>query len=250
MRVSFFQWLRGDTPAALRSAKLGIESSNDPEKPEPKAYALVQTANYFFHKGDYEGADEGYKKAASLFADYPPALVGRGKVAHAMGDPRRAAELLLNAYRQIPLAETAWRLGDARAAAGDAAGAEEAYGWVVKIGRGTDPRTLSLFYSTKNRDLDEALKLAEGEMKVRPGIYTQDALAWALHRKGRLADAREAIDKATRHGTKDPLLLYHAGAIRIAAGDEEGGQKLVKEALALSPKFDPVAAVEAAELVK
>lgn len=250
MRVSFFQWLRNDTGAALRSAKLGIEASNDPDRPEPKAYALVQAASYFFHRGDYEGADEGYKKAASTFADYSPALVGRGRVALAKGDAKRAAELLLIAYRQAPLVETAWRLGDARSAAGDAAGAEEAYGWVVKEGRRSDPRTLSLFYSTKNRDIEEALRLAEEEMKVRPGIYTLDAYAWALHRSGKVAEARAAIDKATRFGTRDALLLYHAGAIRIAGGDREGGEKLVNEALALSPKFDPVAAVEAAELVK
>lgn len=250
MRVSFFQWLRGDVGAALRSAKLGIESSNDPDRPEPKAYALVQAASYFFHRGDYDGADEGYKKAASTFADYPPALVGRGRVALAKGDAKRAAELLLIAYKQAPLVETAWRLGDARSAAGDKAGAEEAFGWAVKEGRRSDPRTLSLFYSTKNRDIPEALRLAEEEMKVRPGIYTLDAYAWALHRSGKAAEARSAIDKATRFGTRDALLLYHAGAIRIAGGDREGGEKLVNEALALSPKFDPVGAVEAAELVK
>lgn len=249
MRVSYFKWLKGEAGPALQAAKMAIEASNDPDKPEPKAYALVQTANYFFHRGDYSGADEGYKNAASTFSDYPPALVGRGRVALALGDPKRAAELLAIAYKQSPLVDTAWRLGDARAAAGDEKGAQEAYETAIKDGRRSDHRTLAQFFAVKNRDIDEALQLAGEEMKERPGIYTQDAYAWALYRKGMLKEARAAIDTATRLGTKDASLLYHAGAIRIAQGEKAEGEKLVKDALALSPKFDPTGAAEAEKLV-
>lgn len=248
-RVSFFQWLIGDGGMALRSAKLAIEAGNDPDNPEPQAYALVQAANYFVLQGDYEGADEGYKKARALFTDYPPAMVGRGRVALAKGDARSAVELLRVAFAQSPLADTAWRLGDALTAAGDPEGAREAYDSVVKIGRTSDARTLSLFFSTKNRDLDEALRLAQDEMKVRPGIYTEDALAWALHRKGMHAEAKAASDRANRLKTPDPTLIYHAGAIRIALGDRQAGEELVARALKLSPEFDPTAAAEARALV-
>lgn len=250
MRVSYFQWLKGDMKSALASAKLGIQASNDPGKPEPKAYALVQTANYFFHRGDYDGADAGYKEAASVFADYPPALVGRGKVALAKGDPARAAELFALAFKAIPLVETAWRLGDARLAAGDEKGAEEAYREVVKLGRSTDARTLAHFYAVKNRDAEEALKLAEAEMKVRPGLYTQEVYAWALYRNGKFAEAQTAIDRALSFGTKDASLLYHAGAITIANGDKKAGIRRVKAALKLSPKFDWTGAPEAEKLLE
>ena len=66
---------------------------------------------------------------------------------------------------------------------------------------------------------------------------------------GKLAEARAASDKALALGTKDARLLYHAGAIRIAAGDKAGGEKLVKEALQLNPSFDRTSAAEAAKLV-
>jgi tetratricopeptide (TPR) repeat protein len=249
-RVSFFQWLRGDVEAALGTIKAAIVSGNDPANPEPRAYALVQAAGYFFHMGDYEGADEGYKQALAGFPDYPPALVGRGRVALAKGDARQAAELLRTAYRASPLAETAWRLGDALSAAGDTAGAEEAYASVVRVGRGSDPRTLAAFLATTNRDPDEALELAEAEMKLRPSPYSEDVLAWALYRKGRYEDAKVASDRANALGTRDATLLYHAGAIRIALGDTQKGKELVERALALSPSFDPAAAKEARALVE
>lgn len=248
-RASFFQWIRGDTRAALASAKLAIEASNDPNQPEPKAYALVQTANFFWHQGDYEGADAGYKKALSTYTDYPPALVGRGRAALARGDAKGAVTFFEIAYKESPLVETAWRLGDAKALAGDARGAEEAYVLVEKLGRQTDRRSLAQFYAVKNRNIEEALSLAAAEMKERPGIYTEDAYAWALYRAGKFPEAKAHSDRATRFGFKDASLMYHAGAIRIATGDAKGGEKLVKDALALSPMFDATAAPEAQRLL-
>src|SRR5262249_14588785 len=153
------------------------------------------------------------------------------------------------AYQQSPLVETAWLLGDAREAAGDAAGAAHAHAQVVKHGRLSDPRTLAQFYATKNRDIEEAVRLAEAELKVRGGPYTDDALAWALYRAGKLPEARVVSDRALRLGTKDAVLIYHGGAIRIAAGEVEAGQKMVRRALEYNPRFDLTGAAEAAKLV-
>jgi tetratricopeptide (TPR) repeat protein len=247
-RASYLSWLHGDTKTALQSARFAAESGRDPGFPEPRAWTLVQAALIFWHQGDHEGALAGFTLALKELGEYPPALVGSARVAMARGDAKRAVDLLERAHRQSPLVDTAWRLGDARAAAGDPKGAEEAYTMVVKDGRKSDPRTLALFYAVKNRDIDEAITLARKEMTERPGIYTCDTLAWALHRKGEIKEARELIDRATALGTKDAMLLYHAGAIRIAGGEKDAGRKLVKEALALNPKFDPTGAPEAEKL--
>ena len=248
IRASYLQWLRGDVKAAKESARLAVDSGRDPRDPEPRCWALVQAAMIFWHEGDAGGADAGFEDALKACSDYPPALVGRGRAAMASGDFARAAERFAAAYKQSPLVETAWLLGDAREAAGDAKGAEEARASLIKNGRRMDGRTLSQFFSTKDRDHDEAVSLAEAEKKVRDDIYTEDALAWALYRKGDFAQARIASDKAMALGTKDARLLYHAGAIRIAAGDKPAGERLVREALRLNPSFDRTGAAEAAKL--
>jgi tetratricopeptide (TPR) repeat protein len=249
IRVSYLEWLRGDIKGALESAHGAADAGRDPKDPEPRCWALVQAAMIFWHQGDYPGTDAGAQLALKECADYPPALVVRGRVALAGGEHPRAAELLAQSLKASPLAETAWLLGDARAAAGDSKGADEAYAHVVKDGRVADLRTLALFYATKDRDHDEAVRLAETERKVRDDIYTEDALAWALYRAGKLPEARAASDKANALGTKDARLIYHAGAIKIAAGDKPGGEKLVKAALALNPKFDWTGSAEAERLV-
>src|SRR5438445_241902 len=79
-------------------------------------------------------------------------------------------------------------------------------------------RTLSLVYSTRNLHPEEALELAQQERATRGDPSTDDALAWALYRNGRFVEAKVAIDRARRHGTKDARLLFHEGAIDMALG--------------------------------
>jgi tetratricopeptide (TPR) repeat protein len=247
-RAAHLRWLAGDTLTAKQIVRQAIDA-RDHRDPEPGAWVIVQAAMMFLSEGDEEGADKGFELALQTVPEYPPALVGRGRVALAAGDAKRAAELFERAYKQSLLVETAWLLGDARAAAGDRAGAEEAYALVVKDGRRTDGRTLAAFYATKNRDIDEAVRLALAEREVRDDLYTEDTIAWSLYRAGKLDEARKASEQALSLGTKDAKLLYHAGAIRIAQGDVKPGAALVREALKLHPKFDPTAAPEAESLL-
>jgi tetratricopeptide (TPR) repeat protein len=249
-RASYLRWLQGDTKGAKESARLAIDAGRDPRDPEPRAWMLVQAAMIFWHEGDYDGADAGFARALEAMPDYPPALVGRGRVAIAKGEGARASELLARALDRSPLVETAWLLGDAKSLAGDAAGAAEAYARAVKEGKRSDPRTLSLFESTRGEHADEALALAEAERSVRGDAYTDDALAWALYRKGRFVEARAAIDRALAHGTKDARLVYHQGAIRIAMGERASGRRRVAEALAMNPRFDVTGAAEATALLE
>lgn len=249
IRAYYVRWLRGDRAQAKKIVRLAIDAGRDGKDREPGAWALTQAAMIFLQEGDYEGADAGFDTALARFASYPPALAGKGRVALARGDGKAAVAHLTRAFADSPLVETAWLLGDAHELAGDAEGAKRAYAEVERRGRATDHRTLALFYAVKNQRADEAVKLLEGERKVRGDIYTDDAYAWALFRAGKLAEAKAASDRALRLSTKDASLLYHAGAIRLASGQREG-LALVEEALALHPKFDVTGAREAAALVR
>jgi Flp pilus assembly protein TadD len=103
--------------------------------------------------------------------------------------------------------------------------------------------------STLGRHPERALALARAERQTRGDIYTDDALAWALYRNGEFERALESIERARRLGTRDARLLFHHGAILIAAGQTRAGKKLIEQALAQNPKFGPEAATEAARLL-
>lgn len=252
-RASHLQWLRGDVVGAKETVRRALDSGRAGKTdPEPGAWVFVQAATMFWAEGDFEGADAGYDRALERISDYAPANVGKGRVAMSKGDARRAAELFERAWKVSPLVETAWLLGDAREAAGDAKGATEAYALVEREGRRTDPRTLSLFLSTRNKsaaDAADALKLAREEHEIRKDMVTEDALAWALYRTGKVAEAKVSITKARRLGTPDARLMFHEGAIRIAAGETAKGAELAKAALKKNPAFDATAVREAQALL-
>lgn len=247
-RAAHLSWIHGDGKSAKSIYRAALDA-RDPRDPEPFAWVLTEAAMIFWHQGDIDGADAGFDKALEALPDEPSALVGKARVALAKGDAKRAIELAERAYSRSNLCEAAWILGDARKQANDEKGAEEAYQRMVDCGRKGDRRTLALFFATKDRDRDEALSLAKEEAKTRRDIHTRDALAWALYRKGDFAAARLESDAATIHGTKEPTLLYHAGAIRLAQGEKKDGEKLVREALASNPHFDATATVEAKKLL-
>src|SRR5258706_5860148 len=135
----------------------------------------------------------------------------------AHGDPSRAVDFFRRAHERSPLVETAWLLGDALEAEGDAQGAEAIFSRAERDGKRGDRRTLSLFYSTRDERPSDALRLAEEERATRGDPYTDDALAWALYRNGRIDEAKIAIDRARRRGTNDARLVFHQGAIYVAA---------------------------------
>jgi len=246
-RASYFRWLSGDTAGAKRFIRSALDG-RDRRDPEPTAWTLVEAAKIFWHEADYDGADAVLAEALRWVPGYPPALVARGRVALGRGEPDRAIGYLEAAYRVQPLPETAWLLADAREMRGDAAGAETERVRVVQAGRRSDRLTLALFYATKNRAIDEALRLIDEERATRGGIYVDDTYAWVLYRAGRIAEARRASDRAVRLGTPDARLLYHAGAIRLAAGDPSG-RPLVERALRMNPRFDLTGAAEARALL-
>ena len=110
-------------------------------------------------------------------------------------------------------------------------------------------RDLVLYYCDHGKRPARALELAEAEARSRKDVYTCDALAWALFRNGKVLEAERAVADALRLGTKDVLLLYHAGVIARAAGKTEAARDLLRRALAANPHFSEAHAREANRLL-
>ena len=247
-RAAYLNWLKGDTNSAKLYIRDALMDRNTAD-PEAAAWTFVEAGMMYWQQGDYAGADAIFSEALRWVPDYPSALVGRGRVALAQGQPAAAITDLTTAQRLHPLVETAWLLGDAYTLAHDDAHAKQAYAEAERLGRRGDRFTLALFLASKNRNADQALRLLEAERSTRGGIYVDDAYAWALYRAGRFDAARKASAQAVRLGTRDARLLFHAGAIAMAAGQPTQGRQLINEALALNPGFDMSGAAEARALL-
>jgi tetratricopeptide (TPR) repeat protein len=239
-RAAHLRWLQGDTAGAKRIYRQAIEAGRAYADREPSAWMTVQVALIFWHEGDYEGADAGLDLALAELPNYAPALEAKGRVALSRGDYPSVVRSLTRALELHASVESRWLLGDAYALLGNRVAAERSYARVVQDGRLSDPRTLALFYATKDRDPAEAVELAQQEYATRKDIYTKDALAWALYRAGDSKRADRLSRDAIATGTPDARLLYHAGAIRAAAGDAAAGRELMARAQQLNPRFDPL----------
>lgn len=247
-RVSYLSWLFGDDKAALESIRLAIDSAGGAADREPRAWALVQAADIFWHRGDYEGADAGYQMALKGFAKYAPARVGRGRVRLAAGDAIAAVEHFAAALELAPSVETANWLHQAQVLAGQTTEAEQTLRRAEQLGA-AEPRALSLFYSARGMKPAKAVELARRERTQRGDVYTEDALAWALFRSGQVAEALPVAERAIQHNTPDARLLFHRGALLLAAGKSREGRAALSRALELNPHFDVLGADEAKRLL-
>lgn len=246
-RAAYLRWLTGDVAAAKEFIRLAIRAGS-PKDREPLAWALTQAAHIFWHAGDLDGAEAGFKAALEKLPNYAPALAGQGRVQLARGDAPGAAETFEAAYRQSRTVEMARALGDAHARAGNDRAAAAAHSELRRQGK-EDALTLGMFLADRGEELPYALKLLSEERKARPNVYVQDAHAWALYRAGRLKEARAASDKALSWGTRDARLWFHWGAIALAQGEVAAGREKIEAALKLNPHFDVESVKEARALL-
>lgn len=252
-RASYLRSLYGQTEGAIEAMRLAVQSAS-PADPESVAWCLVHLGDELTNAGRLEEAEREYDRALFSFPDYQLALAAKARARLASGDPDKAIEFYKRAQEQFPSPDTVIALGDLYAKLGRLDEAKRQYDLVEFIERtvagGTYSRQLALFYADHDIKLDEALTIARRERAARSDIFTNDALAWCLYKKGELAEAKTEIDAALRLGTRDARMLYHAGMIYKALGEGQDAGRYLKQALAINPYFDPLQADIAKETLR
>ena len=157
------------------------------------------------------------------------ALAGRARAAAALGDTEAAIAGYRAAIAISPQPDALAALGDLLALRGDQPGADEQYATVRAIARLQGAgglvynRQLALFErQPRPATRPRRWRLAERELTDRKDVYGYDAYAWALLANGRAADADAAMAKALALGTRDAMLLYHAGEIALRSATTRG----------------------------
>lgn len=251
-RLSYARELRGDLAGALAAME---EAAASPGlAAENSAYVMALVGHLRTLSGDAAGAATAYDDALALVPDHAPSLAGQARLAIGGGDLAEAQRLLERASGIVPLPEYVIALGETLEARGDEAGARDQYelaGVLIELFRangGVVDVDLALF-EADHGDAATALELAQAGYAATPTIRAADAVAWALHRLGRDAEAAPFAAEALRLGSRDPLLRYHAGAIAAALGDENAARRDLTAALDADPGFSPLGAADARALL-
>ena len=95
----------------------------------------------------------------------------------------------------------------------------------------------SIFRADNLVSPSRTVELARRARAARPSIYGDDALAWALARAGRCAEALPLATRALRLGTQDPLLFFHRGYAEGCAGNRDSMRAWYTKALESNPAF-------------
>jgi tetratricopeptide (TPR) repeat protein len=248
-RVAYQRFVLGDVDQALAWMATAVEAGS--RIPENLAWCLVEFGDMLFKTGRVEDAHIAYGRALQALPGYHRALAALGRESLAAGKFESAAENFKKAQGVIPLPDYAAALATIYEAIGKTSEAQQQRNLldvIDELGQANGEkgnRVLAIAYADENRKLDRALELARGELETRKDVYTYDALSWVLFRGGKQEEAEEASAKALAFHTPEPMFLYHAGVIAMAAGRTDRGKELLRSALALNPAFSFPQALDA-----
>ena len=253
-RVSYLRELHGDSAGAITAMQQAVEAGGLVQ--EQTLWTQVQLGHLFFNRGDLVAAEAAYRRTLQSKPNYAYAIAGIARVHAAQGKLTEAIALYRELVDRLPLPEFVIALGEALEASGDRKGANEQYALVnamqqlnADAGMNVDLE-LALFEAAHGSNPAKAVERARAAYGVRPTIYAADALAWALHRAERNAEAQPFATEALRLGTQDASLYYHAGMIAHALGDTATARTHLERALAINPYFSVLHADESRQLVK
>ena len=244
-REARLAWLIGDADEALRLATkardgAAVSTSSDPSFYEAQLGEMARLT------GHVDIARAAFDAALTIRPSNQLALLGKARLDAFAGDDAAAIAELRAAAAIAPRPETLGLLSDLLAATGDATGASNAADTIHVIEQlgGTSAKLFDrqiLGFDLDHGGATQAVfDRAVAAAQIRPDAAGLDVVAWAAYRLGDLESARSESARALANGSIDARILYHAGAIRIAGGDVQGGRALVQRALDLGPALDPL----------
>ncbi|MGA8534225.1 MAG: tetratricopeptide repeat protein [Candidatus Tumulicola sp.] len=210
-----------------------------------RSWFHMRAAQLAFEAGDAGAAESEFATSLALYPDNAMALLYQARMFRA---EKRWPETLSAATQSANLYPLPQALGyeaDARRALGDAAGARRTDALIAAEERifdaqGVNDRLLANYYAQRGIHLDVALRAADDDYRRRGNeIYADDTLAWTLARAGRWREARRFATLATRLGTQDSEVQFHAGIIALHDGAPQEARTRLSAALHENPAFDP-----------
>jgi len=100
---------------------------------------------------------------------------------------------------------------------------------------------LAWMYVSSNRNLDEALQLAQIALQQLPDEpHVNDTLGWIYYRKDMAGRAVPYLEASVQKNPNDPTGYYHLGMAYVRNGDLEKGRQALQKAVNSKVEFDGI----------
>jgi tetratricopeptide (TPR) repeat protein len=247
-RVSYQREIHGDYRGAIEAMKMAVDAGAPGD--EATEWTRVQLGHLYENTGDLKSAEMYYRIALDDRPGYAPAYAGLARLALAAKNYPVAIGYYLKADSLLNDYSCKEELSDAYRVAGQA-GKADRYARLVIEGLSKDARSgqkdenighyadRELAYAwLKTGNYDKALEHAMLEYNRRPeNIDVNETVAWVYYNKGEYAQALPYLKMALRTGTRNPVVLCHAGLIYAATGNKEAARTSFRQALASGPNI-------------
>ena len=231
-RAAWFRFLTGDMPGAIDIMQKAINAGSPSS--ENTAWCIVELGHLYLKNGQPDEAEKAYAAAVRVFPGYHPGYAGMGKAQAAKGEFKAAIASYERAQASTPLPDYAAALYDLYTMHNDTKNAQKQLDMIdiiAKINKTNGEvtnRNVALIFADHDWHVERALELATAELDVRKDIYSYDALAWALYKNKRFAEADQAMAKALKMGTPEPAFYYHAELIAKGNGKTKEAEEYRK----------------------
>lgn len=260
-RVSYLREIHGDMPGAIEAMKLAVEAGAPGS--DATEWTRIQLGHLYENTGDLQNAQLQYNTALAERKGYAPALAGLGHIAMAKGDYNTA----INYYQQADALMIDYsfkeELVDLYRLSGDVKKANALSDSLLNVmteaaviakkdpdaGHYADKELAYAYLKAGNTG--KALEYALAEYSRRPhNIDVNETVAWVYYKKGAFADALPYTERALKTGSKNPVLLCHAGLIYAKNKNAQKSKQLLTEGLKNNPAIPVALKNEAAQVLK
>lgn len=212
---------------------------------QPSPAVLLLGAQTYAAAGDLAKAEELLKKAIDVDATNLQAYSLLGQLyakQNRLDDAKDQFQHIADRNPSSPAAPT--MLGMLSEAQGRAAEAEKHYQKALQgnPNAAIAANNLACIYVAQNRNLDEALQLAQVAQRVLPDEpHVNDTLGWIYYKKNLGTQAIRFLESSATNGPDDPVTLYHLGMAYILNGSTDKAKVTLRKAIALKSDFDGAA---------
>jgi tetratricopeptide (TPR) repeat protein len=233
-------YLLGDTRKAMWLMTKAIKAGG--AHSENTAWCSAKLAEMLLGEGAVLPAENLLKDAQKATPNSYATLTALGQLKTARGLYQEAIALYEKAIAIAPQHTGLVALGDLYALTDQKTKAEEIYALVEKLheehkNKGSkDELYMARFFADHDRELRRALEIAERHREAKNAV-SADTVAWCFYKNNRLAEAKEASDRARRAASPDSVVLFHAGMIAAALKERSAAQSFLGQALSRNPYF-------------